>query len=89
MERVRRIFGFYRTVGFCFGMQAADDDKLPLVFKANRGQTCAPLKLLARGRGYTIFFTGNDAVLSLTNQQLLRMHLAGINPKAKIKKEDI
>ncbi|MGH8363699.1 MAG: hypothetical protein ACRESQ_10160, partial [Gammaproteobacteria bacterium] len=39
--------------------------KLPLRFEANRGQTDPPVKFLARGGGYTLFLTGDEAVLSL------------------------
>lgn len=38
--------------------------KLPPSFEANRGQTNATVRFLARGRGYTIFLTGDEAVLS-------------------------
>ncbi|MGH9452878.1 MAG: hypothetical protein ACRD2O_02790, partial [Terriglobia bacterium] len=39
--------------------------KLPLRFEANQGQTDAQVKFLARGSGYTLFLTGDEAVLSL------------------------
>ena len=39
--------------------------KLPLSFEANEGQTNPRVKFLARGRGYTLFLTGSEAVLSL------------------------
>ncbi len=39
--------------------------RLPLQFEANRGQTDARVKFLARGSGYTLFLTGNEAVLAL------------------------
>ena len=39
--------------------------RLPLRFEANRGQTDARVKFLARGAGYTLFLTANEAVLSL------------------------
>ncbi|HET7215008.1 MAG TPA: SBBP repeat-containing protein [Terriglobia bacterium] len=38
---------------------------LPLSFEANRGQTDARVKYLARGQNYTLFLTGHDAVLAL------------------------
>ncbi|MGH9433953.1 MAG: SBBP repeat-containing protein, partial [Terriglobia bacterium] len=41
------------------------EDKLPLSFEANRGQTNHRVKFLARGAGYMLFLTGNEAVLSL------------------------
>ncbi len=39
--------------------------KLPLSFEANQGQTHEQVKFLSRGRGYTLFLTGNEAVLAL------------------------
>ena len=42
---------------------AADYGKLPLTFEVNRGQTDPQVKYLSRGRGYTLFLTGEEAVL--------------------------
>ena len=39
--------------------------KLPLSFEINRGQTDPQVKFLSRGNGYSLFLTGNEAVLSL------------------------
>ncbi|MFQ5859801.1 MAG: SBBP repeat-containing protein, partial [Anaerolineae bacterium] len=39
--------------------------QLPLSFVANQGQTAGQVKFLARGRGYTLFLTPREAVLSL------------------------
>jgi hypothetical protein len=39
--------------------------QLPLSFEANDGQTDARVKFLARGPGYTVFLTGDEAVLAL------------------------
>ncbi len=44
---------------------AASYAHLPLCFEANHGQTDARVKFLARGSGYTLFLTGDEAVLSL------------------------
>ena len=41
---------------------------LPLSFEANRGQTDQNVDFLSRGRGYTLFLTGEEAVLTLRNQ---------------------
>jgi hypothetical protein len=38
--------------------------KLPLSFEANLGQTDLTVKFLSRGRGYALFLTGDEAVLS-------------------------
>src|SRR5258708_3545863 len=40
--------------------------KLPLAFEANQGRTDATVKYLARGSGYSLFLTPNEAVLSLS-----------------------
>jgi len=39
--------------------------KLPLLFEINRGQTDQRVKFLSRGKGYTLFLTPAEAVLSL------------------------
>jgi hypothetical protein len=43
--------------------------KLPLAFEANRGQSGARVKFLARGDGYALFLTGHEAVLKLRGRQ--------------------
>ena len=43
--------------------------KLPLSFEANQGQTDSKVKFLVRGRGYALFLTPTEAVLSLGNPQ--------------------
>jgi hypothetical protein len=39
--------------------------KLPLSFEINKGQTDSTVKFLSRGSGYSLFLTGNEAVLAL------------------------
>ena len=39
--------------------------QLPLSFEPNRGQTSSNVQWLARGPEYTLFLTGNDAVLEM------------------------
>ena len=39
--------------------------KLPLSFEVNKGQTDSRVKFLSRGSGYSLFLTGEEAVLSL------------------------
>lgn len=59
--------------------------KLPLSFEANVGQSADEVQFLSRGKGYTLFLTPNEAVLSLRQQSsVLRMKLAGANPKAEL-----
>jgi Beta-propeller repeat len=43
--------------------------RLPLSFEVNEGQTDAEVKFLSRGKGYTLFLTPNEAVLSLKRGQ--------------------
>jgi len=39
--------------------------RLPLSFEINQGQTDSQVKFLSRGPGYTLFLTGDEAVLTL------------------------
>ena len=39
--------------------------KLPLAFEANQGQTDPRVKFFSRGKGYALFLSGDEAVLSL------------------------
>ena len=41
---------------------------LPVAFEPNLGQTDPQVKYLARGNGYTLFLTPNEAVLSLAGR---------------------
>ncbi len=45
--------------------------KLPLGFEANRGQTDSLVKFLSRGRGYSLFLTGDEAVLTLKRSSVV------------------
>src|SRR5579863_5056524 len=44
---------------------AGEYGRLPLSFEANRGQTDPQVKFLARGRGYGLFLTRDEAVLEV------------------------
>jgi len=44
---------------------AASYGKLPLSFEVNGGQTDPQVRFLSRGRGYTLFLTGDEAVLTI------------------------
>ncbi len=46
---------------------AASYGKLPLSFEAYSGQAGAGVQFLSRGNGYSLFLTGQDAVLSLNS----------------------
>jgi hypothetical protein len=39
--------------------------KLPLEFEANQGQTASDVRFLSHGDGYTLFLTGQEAVMTL------------------------
>jgi hypothetical protein len=43
----------------------SDYKTLPVYFERNRGQTDARVKFLSRGPGYTLFLTGQGAVMAL------------------------
>src|SRR6266567_1432074 len=43
--------------------------KVSLSFEANQGQTDPRVKFLSRGSGYTLFLTGDEAVLALRSRQ--------------------
>ena len=66
--------------------------RLPLIFEANQGQSEAAVKFLARGAGYGLFLTRNEAVLALRNSRgsapseasIVRMKLANANPNADV-----
>jgi hypothetical protein len=49
-------------------VKAAAFARLPLSFEANRGQTDAHVKFLSHGKGYTLFLTGDEAVLRLAGR---------------------
>jgi hypothetical protein len=50
--------------------------KLLLSFEANQGQTASEVKFLARGRGYALFLTGDEAVLELRKSSVVSGQLS-------------
>jgi hypothetical protein len=50
------------------GRIQANYASLPLAFEQNQGQTDAQVKYMARGDGYILFLTANDAVFSLQSR---------------------
>ena len=73
--------------------------RLPLEFEANQGQSDSQVKFLARGQGYALFLTSNDAVLSLSKSSsatqkttdataALRIHLIGGNPSPEVEAQE-
>ena len=73
---------------------------LPLFFEQNQGQTDAQVKFLARGSGYSLFLTADEAVLKLQRgassrqpsavssqdnaPSVIRMRLEGANAAARV-----
>ena len=68
----------------------SDYGNLPLSFEVNKGQTHDDVKFLARSSGYTLFLTGNEAVMRFQNQHksnealTLTLSLKDANPNPKI-----
>lgn len=62
--------------------------RAPLTFEENRGQTDARVRYLARGKGYTVFLTGDTAVFDLTSKDrtraAIRTTLDGARPPGRI-----
>ena len=47
---------------------AANYGKIPLHFEENAGQVNEQVKFLARGNGYSLFLTSDEAVMALRNR---------------------
>jgi Bacterial Ig-like domain (group 3)/Beta-propeller repeat len=63
--------------------------KLPLSFEANHGQTDSQVKFFSRSSGYSLFLTGDEAVMTLRGNinpdtNVLRMKLRNANPGATV-----
>ena len=74
---------------------AASYAQIPMSFEANAGQTAAQVQYLARGAGYTVFLTPDEAVVSLepTNAQgssgaVVQMQWVGANGASPLVAED-
>jgi len=68
------------------GRVQANFAALPLAFEENKGQTDAQVEYMARGNGYTLFLTANDAVFSLHSASAasrLSTIRRGMQPAAK------
>lgn len=66
--------------------------KLPLSFEPNQGQADSAVRFLSRGSGYTLFLTGNEAVMALRNSEkqngFLKLKLVGANAAPQIAGQD-
>lgn len=49
---------------------------LPLAFEANQGQTASDVRFLSHGRGYQVFLTSNEAVLTLRQAPMVSANKA-------------
>ncbi|HXH48546.1 MAG TPA: alpha/beta fold hydrolase [Terriglobia bacterium] len=49
--------------------------RLPLAFELNQGQADPSVKFLSRGRGFTLFLTGNEALLAIPGAKRSRRRL--------------
>ncbi len=63
--------------------------RLEMSFEKNQGQTDRQVKFLARGRGYDLFLTTGEAVLTLQNASVLRLSMLGANRAPTIEGEDL
>lgn len=67
--------------------------KLPLRFEPNHGQINPEVKFVSRGSGYTLFLTGNNAVMALrgadTQTSSLTMTLVGANASPQISGQEL
>jgi hypothetical protein len=65
---------------------------LPVIFEANQGQAASDVKFLARGSGYGLFLTPNEAILNIhshgSDRPALRMKLANANPNSAVSGTD-
>jgi hypothetical protein len=90
-----------RTIGLLFTLTVASaaelprlrslSSNLPLSFEPNRGQTDARVQYVARGKGYALFLTRAEAVLSLSggkDQAVVRLKPAGANRHARMEALD-
>ena len=67
--------------------------KLPLRFESNQGQVNPAVQFISRGSGYTLFLTGNNAVMALRGSDeqtgLLTMTLVGANASPRISGQEL
>ena len=59
----------------------ANYGKLPLGFEPNEGQSDGLVKFLSRGRGYSLFLTGNEAVLTFQKGASHQPNVRSVDPR--------
>jgi len=70
IKPIHRVPGVVAGAGLLNAPQIAGNyGRLPLRFEANEGQTDGRVKFLSRGSGFSLFLTGQEAVLSLQKPQ--------------------
>ncbi|MBP6820235.1 MAG: SBBP repeat-containing protein [Acidobacteria bacterium] len=66
--------------------------KLPLSFEPNQGQADPAVQFLSRGNSYTLFLTGNEAVMALRGSEkqngFLKLQLVGANAAPQVEGRD-
>ncbi len=77
----------------CHAEVDAPYGRLPMAFEVNQGQTDSAVHFLARGQGYGLYLTADEAVLSLRapssqSDAVVRMRIAGVSPHARISGAD-
>ena len=81
MQRILPTLTFLAVVGHAAPVRTLPASNLPYTFELNQGQTSPAVRYLARGKGYTLFLTGSEAVMTMKRSggepQVLRMSLAG------------
>ncbi|HWX91992.1 MAG TPA: SBBP repeat-containing protein [Terriglobales bacterium] len=90
--------GFASTTPRPSSMVVPSFGHLPLTFEPNQGQTDPSVKFMARGSGYALFLTGDDAVLSLQDPapagklpgaaSVIHMKLAGAQTNPRLRGTD-
>ena len=60
--------------------------KIDLAFERNEGQVDPKVQFLTRGQGYSLFLTGDEAVMRFTSSKssVIRMNFLGHNRKARV-----
>jgi Beta-propeller repeat len=61
--------------------------KLPLCFEANHGQTDSKVKFLSRGRGYSLYLTGKEAVIALKKTAPRSPEVNGLPGRGLVEKQ--
>ncbi len=63
------------------GRIRANMEALPLAFEANQGQLAPQVKYAARGNGYSVFLTADDAVFAISSAKQPQASSAGSRPR--------